>query len=101
MRLKSILAVLAGALVAPTLAITPTLGLSFLAPAFFAVLVAKQGFLAGPLIGAVAVEATFTLLQAYLNVTLAESILFGLLALLIALKPQGISWTWKTARREA
>jgi urea transport system permease protein len=93
------LAVLAGALVAPTLAITPTLGLSFLAPAFFAVLVAKQGSLAGPVIGAVAVEFTFTSLQAYLSVTLAESILFGLLALFIALKPQGISWSWKTARR--
>ena len=94
------LAVLAGALVAPTLAITPTLGLSFLAPAFFAVLVAKQGSLAGPVIGAVAVEFTFTMLQAYLNVTMAEAILFGLLAVFIAIKPQGISWSWKTARRE-
>ena len=93
------LAVLAGALVAPTLAITPTLGLSYLAPAFFAVLVAKQGSLAGPVIGAIAVEATFTMLQAYLNVTMAEGILFGLLALFIAIKPQGFSWTWKTARR--
>jgi len=93
------LAVLAGALIAPTLAITPTLGLSFLAPAFFAVLIAKQGSLAGPVIGAIAVEFTFTTLQAYLNVTLAEAILFGLLALFIAIKPQGISWSWKTARR--
>jgi branched-subunit amino acid ABC-type transport system permease component len=93
------LAVLAGALVAPTLAITPTLGLSFLAPAFFAVLVSKQGSLAGPVIGAVAVEFTFTMLKAHLNVTLAEGILFGLLALFIALKPQGLSWTWKTVRR--
>jgi branched-subunit amino acid ABC-type transport system permease component len=93
------LAVLAGALVAPTLAITPTLGLSFLAPAFFAVLIAKQGSLTGPVIGAVAVELTFTLLQTYLNVTLAEAILFGLLAVFIAIRPQGISWTWKTARR--
>jgi branched-subunit amino acid ABC-type transport system permease component len=93
------LAVLAGALVAPTLAITPTLGLSYLAPAFFAVLVAKQGSLAGPVVGAIAVEFTFTMLQAYLNVTMAEGILFGLLALFIAIKPQGFSWTWITARR--
>lgn len=93
------LAVLAGALVAPTLAITPTLGLSFLAPAFFAVLIAKQGSLAGPVVGAVAVQFTFTLLQTYLNVTLAEAILFGLLAAFIALRPQGISWTWNTTRR--
>lgn len=94
------LAVLAGALIAPTLAITPTLGLSFLAPAFFAVLIAKQGSLAGPVVGAMAVEFTFTALQKYLNVTLAEAILFGLLALFITIKPQGISWSWKTARRK-
>jgi branched-chain amino acid transport system permease protein/urea transport system permease protein len=93
------LAVLAGALVAPTLAIAPTMGLSYLAPAFFAVLIAKQGSLAGPIVGAVAVEFTFTLLQAYLNVTLAESILFGLLAIFIAVKPQGVSWSWSQARK--
>lgn len=95
------LAVLAGALIAPTIAINPTLGLSFLAPAFFAVLVSKQGSLAGPVVGAIAVELVFTLLQAYLNITVAESILFGLLALFIVLKPQGISWSWKTAREKA
>ncbi len=95
------LAVLAGALIAPTIAINPTLGLSFLAPAFFAVLISKPGSLGGPVLGAVAVEFTFTLLQAYLNITVAESILFGLLALLIVVKPQGISWSWTTAREEA
>ncbi len=95
------LAVLAGALIAPTIAINPTLGLSFLAPAFFAVLISKQGSLAGPVVGAIAVELVFTLLQAYLNITVAESILFGLLALFIVLKPQGISWSWKTAREKA
>jgi branched-chain amino acid transport system permease protein/urea transport system permease protein len=94
------LAVLAGALVAPTIAINPTLGLSFLAPAFFAVLIAKQGSLAGPVGGAIAVEFVFTLLQRWLNITVAESALFGLLALFIVLKPQGISWAWKTARKE-
>ena len=91
------LAVLAGALMAPTIAINPTLGLSYLAPAFFAVLISKQGSLAGPVAGAVAVEFVFVLLQAYLNITIAESVLFGLLALFIVLKPQGISWSWKTA----
>lgn len=95
------LAVLAGALIAPTVAINPTLGLSFLAPAFFAVLISKPGSLAGPVVGAIAVEFTFTLLQAYLNITVAESILFGLLALFIVVKPQGISWSWATTREEA
>ena len=94
------LAVLAGALVAPTLAITPTMGLAYLAPSFFAVMIARQGSLAGPIVGAVAVELVFTLLQAGLNVTLAESILFGLLALFIAIKPQGVSWSWNNAGKE-
>jgi len=94
------LAVLAGALVAPTLAITPTMGLSYLAPSFFAVMIARQGSLAGPIASAIAVEFVFTVLQAYLNVTLAESILFGLLALFIAIKPQGVSWSWKKAGKE-
>lgn len=94
------LAVLAGAIVAPTLAITPTMGLSYLAPAFFAALIAKQGSLAGPIWGAVAVSLTFTVLQAYLNVTLAESLLFGLLAIFIAAKPQGLAWTWTRAREQ-
>jgi branched-subunit amino acid ABC-type transport system permease component len=98
--LATALAVLAGALIAPTIAINPTLGLSFLAPAFFAVLVSKPGSLAGPVVGAMAVQAVFTLLQAGLSVTVAESALFGLLALFIVLRPQGISWTWKTARKE-
>ena len=71
------------------------MGLSYLAPAFFAVLIAKHGSLAGPIVGAVAVEFAFTVLQAYLNVTLAESILFGLLAIFIAVKPQGVSWSWR------
>jgi branched-chain amino acid transport system permease protein/urea transport system permease protein len=94
------LAVLAGALVAPTLAITPTMGLSYLAPSFFAVLIARQGSLAGPIVGAIAVEFVFTVLQAFLNVTLSESILFGLLALFIAIKPQGMSWSWNKAGKE-
>ncbi len=99
--LATALAVLAGALIAPTIAINPTLGLSFLAPAFFAVLISKPGSLAGPVLGAVAVEFTFTLLQTYLNITVAESILFGLLALFVVVKPQGISWSRTTAREEA
>jgi branched-chain amino acid transport system permease protein/urea transport system permease protein len=93
--LATALAVLAGALVAPTIGITPTLGLSFLAPAFFAVLIARQGSISGPVAGAVLVQLVFSLLQRYLNVTVAQVVLFSLLALLVAVRPQGISWSWK------
>jgi hypothetical protein len=44
-------------------------------------------------IGAVAVEATSTLLEAYMNVTEAQCVLFGLLAVLVAVRPQGIAWS--------
>lgn len=94
------LAVLAGAIIAPTIAITPTLGLSFLAPAFFAVLIARPGALAGPVAGAVLVQFVYTLLQAKMNVTVAQCVLFALLALLIVFKPQGISWSWRKLGRE-
>jgi branched-chain amino acid transport system permease protein/urea transport system permease protein len=91
--LATALAVFAGALVAPTIGITPTLGLSFLAPAFFAVLIARQGSVSGPVAGAVLVQIVFTLLQNYLNVTVAQVVLFALLALLVAVRPRGISWS--------
>jgi len=97
--LATALAVLAGALVAPTIGITPTLGLSFLAPAFFAVLIARQGSVSGPVAGAVLVQLVFTLLQDYLNVTVAQVVLFALLALLVAIRPQGVSWSWARTRK--
>jgi branched-subunit amino acid ABC-type transport system permease component len=84
------LAVLGGALIAPTIAITPDLGFAFLPLAFFAVLVARPGSIAGPIAGALAVQLVFTLLKRQFDVTLAQSVLFGLLALLVALRPQGV-----------
>ncbi len=91
------LAVLAGALQSPMLGITPEVGLSFLAPAFFAVLVGKPGSLAGPVFGAFLVALLQTALRMTFSETIASLIFFLALIILIAIRPQGLNWripTW-------
>jgi branched-subunit amino acid ABC-type transport system permease component len=88
-----VLAVLAGALVAPVIGATPTVGLSYLAPAFFAVLLGRPGTIGGPVFGAVLVALLVTTLNRYFTATVAQSLLFGALVLLIALRPEGVKWT--------
>jgi branched-subunit amino acid ABC-type transport system permease component len=91
-------AVLAGALQSPMLGVTPNVGVSFLAPAFFAVLVGRPGSLPGSIFGALVVAILSTVLRTYLNETAAQLILFTLLIILIAVRPNGLSWRkpeWK------
>lgn len=90
--LATALAALAGALVAPTLAITPTMGLVFLAPAFFSVLIAREGSIVGPIIGAAAVQGVLVLLKWVMPVTMAEGVMFALLMLVVAIWPRGFAW---------
>lgn len=92
------LAVLAGALQSPLLGVTPTIGTSFLAPAFFAVLLGRPGSLPGAVFGAFVVALTSTILRTYLNETLAQVMLFTLFIILVAVRPNGIDWRkpqWK------
>jgi branched-subunit amino acid ABC-type transport system permease component len=91
-------AVLAGALQSPMLGVTPNMGVSFLAPAFFAVLIGRPGSLPGSIFGALIVAILSTVLRTYLNETAAQLILFTLLIILIAVRPNGLSWRkpqWK------
>lgn len=90
-----VLAVLAGALQSPSLGITPGLGIGFLAPAFFAVLIGKPGSIAGPIFGAFLVALISTALRFAFTETVASSLLFLALIVLIAFKPQGINWKVK------
>ncbi|MGO4833757.1 hypothetical protein AB4144_15945 [Rhizobiaceae sp. 2RAB30] len=90
--LAAAMAVLAGALVAPTLAITPTMGLAFIAPAFFSVLIAREGSIIGPVIGAAAVQFVLIVLKWLLPVTLAECLMFALLVVMVATWPRGFAW---------
>ena len=91
----SAMALLAGALVAPTLSITPTMGLSFIAPAFFSVLIAREGSIKGPLMGAAIVEVLLVLLKWHFQVTIAEAILFALLVIIVTIWPRGLVLNFK------
>lgn len=89
----TVLTVLAGALLAPIVGITPGLGLSYLAPAFFAVLLGRPGTIGGPLFGAALVALLIGVLNQLFTATVAESVLFAGLVLLIGIRPQGVTWT--------
>lgn len=98
------LAVLAGALQSPLLGVTPTVGAAFLAPAFFAVLLGRAGSLPGAVFGAFVVALLSTVLRTYLNETLAQVVLFTLLIVLVAVRPNGIDWKkvqWKPRSQHA
>jgi branched-chain amino acid transport system permease protein/urea transport system permease protein len=88
----SILAVLAGCLQSPMLGLTPHLGVSFLAPAFFAVLVGRPGSLGGPLFGAFVVALLSNSLRGLFSETTATLLFYGALIVLIAIRPQGLNW---------
>lgn len=95
----TVLAVLAGALQSPMLGVTPSVGLGFLAPAFFAVLVGKPGSLGGPVLGAFIVAVLQTALRTFFSETVSSLVFFVVLILLIAIRPQGLNWrlpSWKT-----
>lgn len=88
----TVLAVLAGAVQSPTLGLTPGLGVAFLAPAFFAVLVGRPGSLTGPLLGAFLVAVLSSVLRWFFTETIAELLFFLALVILIAARPSGLSW---------
>lgn len=95
------LAVTAGALVSPEIGVTPTLGLGYLAPAFFAVLIGSPGSITGPVLGALLVALLSTALNRFFTSTVAEALLFGALVALIAIRPEGLKWrapTWIATR---
>jgi branched-subunit amino acid ABC-type transport system permease component len=88
----SLLAVLAGCLQSPMLGLTPSLGVSFLAPAFFAVLVGRPGSLTGPLFGAFLVALLSNTLRGIFSETTATLLFYAALIVLIAIRPQGLDW---------
>jgi branched-subunit amino acid ABC-type transport system permease component len=97
----SVLAVLAGALQAPLLGITPNLGVSFLAPAFFAVLIGRLGSLSGPVFGAFVVALLSAALQTSFSNTVSTVLFYVALIVLIGIWPQGLNLrrpTWMTLK---
>jgi len=88
----TVLAVLAGSLAAPIVGVTPTLGLSYLPAAFFAVLLGRPGSIGGPVLGAALVAFLTVLLNRFFTATVAQSLLFAALVLFIAVRPEGVRW---------
>lgn len=102
--LGTALAVLAGALQSPMLGITPQVGVSLLAPTFFAVLLGRPGSIGGPIFGAFVVAVLEIGLRTILPETAAGVVFFIALIALIALQPQGPNWrftVWKPLQRRA
>lgn len=100
----TVLAVVAGALQSPMLGVTPSVGVAFLAPAFFAVLVGKPGSLSGPVFGAFIVAVLETALRTFFSETVSSLLFFLALIILIAVRPQGLNWrlpSWKTTTSPA
>lgn len=96
------LAVLAGALQSPMLGITPQVGVSLLAPTFFAVLLGRPGSIGGPIFGAFVVAVLEIGLRTILPEAAAGVVFFIALVALIALQPQGPNWrftVWNSLQR--
>ncbi len=87
------LAVVAGALQSPMLGVTPQLGVGFLAPAFFAVLLGRPGTITGPLLGAFLVAFISTTFRYFFSENIAATLFLVSLIVLIAVRPQGLRWS--------
>jgi branched-chain amino acid transport system permease protein/urea transport system permease protein len=84
------LAGLAGAAVAPLIAVDPQAGLGWLVPAFLAILVGGLGSIAGPLVGAAGVGGLDSLTSALASPVWAQLTVFVAAILVIRLRPRGL-----------
>lgn len=84
------LAGLAGAAVAPLMAIDPQAGLGWLVPAFLAILVGGLGSIAGPLVGAAGVGGLDSVTATLASPVWAQLTVFVAAILVIRLRPTGL-----------
>jgi branched-chain amino acid transport system permease protein len=87
--LSSMLAGLAGILVAPTLAVTPSLGFALLLNAFAAVILGGER-LGGVAFAAIFVAVVQALATAYVSPDYSDAYPFLILVLVLAVRPQGL-----------
>lgn len=71
-----VLAVLAGALYSPTVAVSPAMGFSLLVPTFFALLFSRPGSLATAALAALGVSALAVLLRIWLSDVVADALFY-------------------------
>jgi len=86
----SLLASLAGGLIAPTTVLTPLIGADYLTKAFIIIIVGGTGSIPGAIFGGFIVGMVESLAGFYLDSTTALIALFVLLSAVLLVRPQGI-----------
>jgi len=84
------LASLAGVLVAPMVSVESHMGVSYLAKAFFVIVLGGIGSIAGSIVGSVAIGTAETLLSYRVDPSLASAIVLVLSIIVIRFRPQGL-----------
>jgi urea ABC transporter permease protein UrtB len=84
------LASLAGVLVAPMVSVESHLGVSYLAKAFFVIVLGGIGSIAGSMLGSVVIGAAETLLGYRVDPSLASAAVLAFSIVVIRLRPQGL-----------
>lgn len=84
------IAAIAGALIAVTYSASPTSGTSWLVIAFTVVVIGGLGSIRGTLVGAMILGVVQTVGVAFVGAEYRDIIVFGLLVLLLLLRPQGL-----------
>jgi branched-chain amino acid transport system permease protein len=88
--LAAALAGVAGLLLANQYFVTPTVGLLFMLKAYIAVTIGGWGNLKGAAIGALAIGEFEIFAATFLSTTVAEVALYGVLILVLVVRPQGL-----------
>jgi branched-chain amino acid transport system permease protein len=86
----SLLAALAGGLIAPTTVLSPVIGADYLTKAFIIIIVGGTGSIPGAIVGGFIVGMIESLAGFYLDSTTALIALFVLVSAVLLLRPQGI-----------
>lgn len=84
------LASLAGVLVAPMVSVESHLGVSYLAKAFFVIVLGGIGSIAGSIVGAAVIGTAETLLSYRIDPSLASAVVLALSIVVIRFRPQGL-----------
>ena len=80
---------LAGMLYAPVVAVTPDMGANFMAQSFVVIVLGGLGSFPGAVVGGLIAGEIISLTSAF-NSAYSEVMLYGLMALLLVLRPQGL-----------
>jgi urea ABC transporter permease protein UrtB len=86
----SALAGVSGALIAPLIGVIPTMGLDYIARAFFIVIVGGMGSIAGVLGSGFILGETEIIITAISNGTVAQILVFIVVIVLMLIKPRGL-----------